>query len=355
MNFLLKIFARVPLSEKVLFAKHLSMMLKAGMSEIDSMRLIKRQIKSRSFLAILTEVIKDLENGQFLSVSLIKFKKIFGDLFINIIRIGETSGTLSINLNYLSAELKKSQLLRQKIRAAMIYPLVILFATLGVTSGLVFFILPKILPIFTSLKINLPLSTRILIGISQFLFAYWNWVLIGIAAFLILIFLLLKIPMMRYALHRLLFFIPFVSQMMKNANMANFTRTLALLLKSGVAIVEALNTTADTIPNLVYRKEMRQIAEWVKRGESIHKYLNKKENIFPPTVGRLIEVGEATGNLDENLFYLSDFYESEVDEMAKNLSSVLEPALLLIMGSIVGFVAVSIITPIYEITQNLRP
>ncbi|MEK7146654.1 MAG: type II secretion system F family protein [Patescibacteria group bacterium] len=349
-----KIFLRIPLAEKILFTKHLSMMIQAGMPEIDSLRLIRRQARSRSFIFILDKVLKDLENGQFLSVSLSQFIHIFGDLFINIIKIGEASGTLAENLNYLSTELKKSQQLRQKIRSAIIYPIVILVATVGVTGALVFFVLPKIMPIFASLNVKLPLTTRILIGFSNALYNYWHWILLGLAVLAIIFILLLKIRMIRFGIHRILIFIPIIGSISKSANMANFSRTLGLLLKSGVTIVEALNIAADSLPNLVYKREIHNTAQRVKSGESINKYLSEQEQFFPPTISRMIEVGETTGNLDNNLLYLAEFYENEVDETTKNLSSILEPLMLLVMGGIVGFVAVSIITPIYEVTQGLK-
>ena len=137
------------------------------------------------------------------------------------------------------------------------------------------------------------------------------------------------------------------------ANTADFTRTLALLLKSGIKIVESLIITSESVPNLVFRRAIREVAETVRRGESMHVYLNQHEHVFYPTVSRMIEVGDATGTLEPNLFYLADFYENEVDELTKNLSVVIEPLLLLFMGGIVGFVAISIITPIYEITQSI--
>lgn len=349
-----KIFLRLPLAEKILFTKHLSMMIQAGMPEIESLRLIRRQAKSRSFIYILDRVLKDLENGQFLSVSLAPFINIFGDLFINIIKIGEASGTLSENLNYLSTELKKSQQLRKKIQSAIIYPIVILVATVGVTGALVFFVLPKIMPIFASLNVKLPITTRILIGVSNALYNYWLWILLGFAAFIIVIVLLLKIRIIRFAYHRFIIFLPIIGGIAKSANMANFSRTLGLLLKSGVTIVEALNIAGNSLPNLVYQREIHNAAQRVKSGESINKYLTERERFFPPTISRMIEVGETTGNLDTNLLYLAEFYENEVDEATKNLSSILEPLMLLVMGGIVGFVAISIITPIYEVTQGLK-
>lgn len=138
------------------------------------------------------------------------------------------------------------------------------------------------------------------------------------------------------------------------SNVADFTRTLGMLLKSGTKIVEAVLITADSVPNAIYGRALREAAETLRKGEPLNVYLEKREYLFPPTATRMIEVGNLTGTLEPNLFYLADFYESEIDEATKRLTSVLEPLLLLLMGAIVGFVAISVITPIYEITQTFR-
>lgn len=348
-----KIFFKLPLSQKIIFTKQLAMMVRSGMSEVDSIRMIKRQVKSRSFKKILEILSQNLENGQLLSSGLEKFKNVFGDLFINIVKIGEASGTLSENLDYLSSELQKRQILSQKIRSALIYPVIILIATVGITGILVFFVMPKIIPVFSSLNVPLPLTTRFVIAVSNFMINYIGWIALGILIAAILFSLLLKFPKIKFLNHRLMIGLPVVGQIVTNTNVANMTRTLGILLKSGVKIVDALGITANTLNNLVYREEVLKSAEQVKKGDVIYSHLNQMPKLFPPLVGQMIEVGETTGNLDSNLFYLAEFYEDAVDQATKNLSSVLEPALLLIMGGVVGFVAISIITPIYAVTQNI--
>lgn len=349
----LKSFLRIPLSEKILFAKHLSMMVNAGMTEVDSVRLIRKQVKSKSFNYILDRILADLESGQFLSVSLRQFSSAFGEMFISLIAIGEISGTLSENLNYLAFELKKSQQLRSKVRSALIYPAVIFAATMGVSAILVFFVLPKILPVFYSLRIELPAETKFLIAGSNFLFHYYYWVIAGVFVFFILVMFLLKIPAVRYFYHRFILLLPFVGKTAVAFNMASITRTLGILLKSGIKIVEAVSTTSNMVSSDVYKRALLLTAEEIRKGEPLYKYFEKHPSLFPPTVSRMIEVGENTGKLEENLFYLADFYENEVDEITKNLSSILEPVMLVVMGTLVGFVVISIIKPIYQVSQSL--
>jgi len=346
-----KSLIRVPLPEKIMFTKHMSMMVKSGMSEIESIQLIRSQVKSRGFKIVLNDVIQGLENGQFLSATLSPYERVFGKLFINIISLGEVSGTLSENLGFLSSELKESQRLRSKVKSAMIYPAIILVATIGVVGALVLFILPRILPIFSSLGAELPLTTRILITTADFLQNYFFLVILGGVLLFIATLLLMRVNAIKYVFHRILLVTPFAGSISKKYNMANFTRTLGILLRSGVKIVEAVSTSSDIMKNLVYKKALLEASENVQKGEALYESLEKKTKIIPQTASRMIEVGEKTGNLDDNLDYLADFYKEEVSDNVANLSSVLEPALLLIMGGLVGFVAISIITPIYQITQ----
>ncbi|KKR55705.1 MAG: hypothetical protein UT92_C0001G0048 [Candidatus Curtissbacteria bacterium GW2011_GWA1_40_24] len=349
-----QILWRLSVSDKMLFAKHLSIMIRSGMPLLDSLWLLRRQAKSKTFQKIISGLIVDVDNGQFLSVSLEKYHSVFGDFFINIIRTGEASGTLADNLNYLHEELKKNYALKKKVKAAMIYPVIILGATFGIGGLLIFFVFPKIIPVFSSFKVKLPISTRILIALINFLTNYAVWVFLGLVSFAVLIWILLKIKKIKFVYHRVLLISPFLGKTITNINMTAFSRTLVTLLQSGIKIVDALLITADTMPNLVYQKELKLIAEHTKSGESMSRYLLERENFFPPTFSQMIEVGESTGRLNENLDYLADFYEAEVDEVFRNLSTILEPILLLVMGALVGFIAIAIISPIYEITQSLK-
>ena len=350
-----KIFSyRVPLSEQILFAKHLSMMLKSGITEVESLRIISDQIKSGGLKNILQKAIVSVENGQFLSEALMPYKATFGDLFINIIKLGELSGTLPQNLEYLANEITKKHKLINEVRGALIYPIVILIATIAVVGGLVIFILPKILPIFQSLNVTLPITTRILISTASILNTYYiPIVLVSISVIFGFIFLL-RLPGVRYAANRVLLATPVAGRITLDYNMATLARIIGLLLKSGVPIVEALRITSDIMPNIIYKRALLDASDSVRRGEPLYKYLDSKPHLFTVTLNRMIQIGERTGNLDTNLNYLSDFYENELNEKVKNLSTILEPALMIFMGLLVGFVAISIITPIYQVTQNIR-
>ncbi|MDO8466755.1 MAG: type II secretion system F family protein [bacterium] len=344
---------RVPLSAQAIFARHLAVMAKAGLPLLESLKLLKRESPSRAMGVILDQVIDDVSNGQFLSASLDRFRSIFGNLFINIIRVGESTGILPENLNYLADELKKKQALKRKVIGALMYPAVIVCATFGITGLLTVFIFPKILPVFESMKVDLPLSTRILIGVSNLLTNYGLLVFLGFLIFLVVAYILLRVTAIRYFFHRFILFLPIFGKMSRDVNLANFCRTLGLTLKSGVQVVEAITITSESLSNLVYKKKLNQAAEEIRKGEALSPFFAKHKKLFPVMVTQMISVGETSGNLSESLLYLSDFYETEVTESTGNLSTVLEPLLMVVMGVVVGFVAISIITPIYEITSSV--
>lgn len=351
---IIRIFQSVPLQERINFARHLSVATKSGLPLIEALKLIRTQASSKSLGRIIDDITRDIENGQFLAQALGKYEHVFGDFFVNLVKVGETSGNLSETLLHLSAELKKQKEVSSRIRGALIYPVVILFVTVAVTLFLTLFIFPKILPIFVSLGIQLPFTTRFIIEFLTLLSRYGIAALGGLIAIAVAFRLILSVEKVHFVFDRILISLPFISKILVNLTMTNFTRSLAVLLRSGMNIVDALEVAKGTFHNKFYRGEIDKIATSVKKGESIARYLATQPKLFPPMLSGMIQVGESTGNLEQNLLYLSEYYESEVDEIVKNLTSVLEPLLLLFMGLVVGFIALSIITPIYKVTQGLK-
>ena len=347
------LFFRLSLRDRMLFARHMEMMTRSGMQVLEALEVLKKQTTSKPFVKVLDSLIADVRNGHYLSVAMEKFGRLFGDFFINLVRVGETSGTLSENFKYLAIELEKKNELNKKIRGAMAYPIVILFATVGVTGIMSFFIFPKILPVLTSLNVTLPLTTRIFIALSEFMFAYGVWVFLGLIALVILFFVAIQNPPIRMRWHRFILGLPFVGRMSTYVNVVTIARTMNLLLRGGVKIVQALEITSATLANRVYRQEILEISKAVQGGEPMSRSMIANPKLFPATFSQMAAVGENTGKLDETLIFLADFYEGELDGATKNFSNILEPAMLLIMGGVVVFVAISIITPIYSISQTL--
>lgn len=345
---------RVSFLDKVLFAKNLALMIKAGLPLRESIATIQEQSKSKTFKKILDDILRNIDNGQPLAASLSRHPQVFDNLYINMIKVGEESGTLEENLGHLTLQLEKSHELRSKVKAAMVYPSFILTAVIALGAALTFFVLPQITPIFKTFDIQLPFATRILIAFTEIIQNYGLFILIGVIVLAVILFLISRIRLVKFLIHKITLKLPIAGAISRNVNIAHFSRTLGVLLKSGVPIVSALDITQTTLGNLVYQKELVEVAGEVQRGKPISDYLRKKETIFPLMVSRMVGVGEKTGNLEETLLYLSNFYEAEVDRSIKSLSTILEPILLLIIGAVVGFVALAIITPIYEITRGLH-
>ncbi len=339
--------------EQIIFTKRLGMVLRSGMPILQGLRMLEEEAHSKSIARIAKSLGDDVGAGLALSNALKKFENIFGQFYINIVRVGETSGTLPENLEYIAQELKKKDELRKKVVGALLYPAVIVVATLGITVLLIVYIFPKILPIFLSLKATLPLSTRILISLSTFLTQYGLWVFLGIIVFIVSYLLFLRIYQFSLLIDNIIVRLPIFGRLSQYYNLANSCRTLSLLLKSDVRIAHALEITTDSLNNKAYKKEFACAGEAVLRGERISNQLKTNPALFPPLLTQMMSVGEATGNLSDTLMYLSDMYEAEISDWTKNLASVLEPVLMLTMGLIVGFIAISVITPIYGITQNL--
>lgn len=359
MNKIFKLFYslvdRISIQEKIDFARHLAMVIKAGLPIFEGLTIIKEQTTSKALLEIVEQLMIDVSNGKFLADGLAQYDYVFGEFFINIVRVGEASGTLAKNLLYLSDELRRDKLLHGKVKSAMVYPLVILVATIAVTGFLTFFVFPQLIPVFANLNVKLPASTKFLIAAVDFLKSFGVAILFGMIVVLIVFRILLKkVLPIKYIADRFLFYVPVVSSLVINVNMVNFTRVLGLLLKSGVKIVEAITITADTFDNLVYKEALKKSAGDIQKGEQLATYLAKRKDIFPSLATGMIRVGENTGNLEENLQYLSEYFDEEVDTKLHNLTSLLEPLMLLIMGGMVGFVAISIITPIYSISQGIK-
>ncbi len=350
----LDIFENISEQEKIDFARHLAIIVKAGIPLYDGLLIIKKQSQSSRLIKIVDQLARDVSNGLFFADSLERYRTAFGDFFISVVRVGESSGTLAQNLLYLSDETKKRRDLKRKIKSAMVYPTVILVATLGVTAFLAFFVFPRLLPALTSSGGKLPASTLLLVSMIGFITKYGIILLIGIVALVFLFqFLFRKVQLLRYFMHSIILITPTFSKLSVDMNMVNFSRIFSLLLKSGVKIAEALTITGKTFDNLVYRRFIEEASQEIGRGGALAPFLEQKVRLFPSFVTSMIQIGEATGNLNENLIYISEYYEDEVSYNIDSLTTIIEPVMLLIMGLVVGFVAISIITPIYSISANI--
>lgn len=348
-------FLRLSLRDQIFFIKQLAVLLRAGIPIFTSLNILKKQSKSKSMHKIMAHVIKGVENGQYLSATLGKFKKVFGELTINIIAIGEVSGSLSNNLDYLALTLKKKQTLRRKVVSASVYPIFVIIATIAITIMLAVFVFPKILPVFKSMNYQLPWTTRFLIFINSSITNYGFLIAATIIIFIVAILLLLRIKKVHRRYDRILLSSPLISKLIQSYNVTNICRTIGLLLNSGTGVVRSFQITSNSTVNLLYKDELNRIADEIARGSVISVQMERNPKLFPSMMSQMVAVGESTGKLSDTFLYLAETHEEEMDELTKNLGTAVEPLLLIFMGILVGFIAISIITPIYGITQHLNP
>lgn len=344
---------RVSLAQKVVFAKHLAVMLSSGMLITEALEITADAAKGK-----MKSVIRDMSAavgaGNSLADALASHNKVFSDLFIDVVRAGEASGNLPKNLEHISTQLEKEMDLITKIKSAMTYPSVIFVAAIALALGMSYFVLPQILPLFTGLNIELPWTTRAVIWFSELVSDRGAVLFPATIAVLLGCVWLVRQPVSRPVTHLVLLHVPILKIIIRNSNLARFTLTLGTLLESGLPIDDALAITERTVSNLYYRRAVQSSLDRVATGGSLHTALASHSHLFPSLTTSMIRVGEESGSLDESLLYLSNFYEREVDSAAKTLTTALEPILLAIIGVVVGTLALSIITPIYEITGNIR-
>lgn len=341
------------LQDQILFTKRLGMILKSGMPIMEGLHMMGEESRTKSAAFIYRSLAIDVSNGQTLSSGLNKFPSIFGEFGVSIIRIGERSGTLHENLEYLASELKRKQTLKRKVVGALIYPAVIVCATIGITLMLTVYVFPKIVPIFESVKADLPLSTRILMKISMFLSTDWLWIAGGAFAFVGAFAMLMLWKAFHYVVDTVILRVPLFGKLTKLYNLTNICRTMALLLKSDVRIVESIELAANSTMNLVYRGELMAARDRLIHGQNISSQFKTRADLFPPLLSQMARVAETTGSLSGTFEFLSGMFEEEIDELTKSLTTLIEPILMITMGIVVGFIAISIITPIYSITQSL--
>ncbi len=345
-------FFPIPTLEIITFIHLLSVMVKAGMPLSKSLNALSKQTKSRKFSKVITEVSVSISKGNTFADSLSKHPDVFDELSVNMVKVGELSGTLEAILVLLSEQMKKDYELKSKVKGAMIYPAVILVVMFAVGLVVMLYVIPKMTAIFESLNVQLPASTRFLIATSNLLRNYGLVILGG----LILLGGLLKVFMRgkgSSVIDKIILKAPIFGEISKKINIARFARTTSSLVRGGVSISTALKTVSRTLSNHYYQVSIAAAAEKIEKGLSMKEILEGYGDLYPPIVLQMIEVGEETGSLDDILMDLAEFYEDEVTETTKNLSTIIEPILMVIMGVAVGFFAISIIQPMYSIGDAL--
>lgn len=347
------IFSSVKTQELVVFAHNLNTMMTAGLPLSRAMSILERQTKNKALKKTIASLIDEIGRGSTLSAGMQKFPKIFSPLFVSMVRAGEESGGLSQALEVVGNQLEKSYLLKKKIKGAMIYPSVVLTALVGIGILMFIYVVPTLSATFKELHTELPLSTRIIIGLSDFLANHIVIALgtiLGAVGFFVAA---LRTKAGRRMFEFSIFRLPVVGDLVRESNAARTARTLSSLLSSGVGMLEAITITEDVMQNSYYKDAMRIAGEKAQKGIPLSTVFIEQDKIYPPLVGDMVEVGEETGKLAEMLFNLAVFYENEVDDATKNMSTIIEPVLMLVIGGSVGFFAISMISPMYSVMGNI--
>lgn len=345
---------RVPVVEKIVFLQNLQVMVRTGFSLGHALDVLAQQTEHKGFQKIIKNITADVESGITLSTALEKFPKVFPELFVNMVAAGEVSGKLDEVLLRLTTQIKKDHQLISKVRGALMYPVIVLVAMVVLGTAMMVLVIPKLLGVFSESGGTLPLPTRILMGISYFMQHYIFFLIPGV---IILIFIFrwwIHSPKGRMLWHLLLLRLPIVGPILKKINLAHFTRTLSSLLKTDIPIVQTFQIIAKTMGNVVFRKSLNETAEELKKGSSIAKVLTAYTKLYPPVVSQMVSVGEESGTLDMISEEIAKFYEEEVDQVMSNLTSILEPILILLLGAGVGGIVVAVILPIYSLTDQIN-
>ena len=349
-----RIFSRLKADEQIIFTKNLSGMLRAGLSLFRALSVLKKQTKNTTLDKILTSLSNEINAGGTLSSGLEKFPEVFSKLFVSMTRAGEESGNLSNALSEIGVNLEKSHSLTKKIRGALIYPGVILSAMVLIGILMFAFVVPTLANTFKELGVQLPVSTRFIIALgnffSQYLILSFALIIGSVAGIISLV----RASFMEKYVDFIIIRLPIVGNLSKELNTARTTGTMSSLLLSGVSITRAIEITEDVVQNIYYKRVLKKAIEEVEKGAPFSKVFEENPNLFPVMMSEMIQVGEETGKLSDMLLQVASFYEGEIENKTKNLSIVIEPVLMVVIGAAVGFFAISMISPLYSIMDNIK-
>ncbi len=345
---------KVPLKEKMMFARNLSVMISSGLTVSRAVYNLGAQTKNKSFKKILESLFEDLQSGKNLSEGLAKYPSVFSELFVNMVKVGEAGGNLDEVLNIVATQLEKEHELLSKVRGAMMYPSVIIVAMIGIGILMLTYILPKITGVFKDMDVELPPTTQFIIKLSDIFKEHSLLVALSFVFLVVFLKIFLGTPAGKKTLSFLTLKLPIVNNIVIKVNCARFARIYSSLLRSGINVTDALQIVSNTLSNFYYKKAIEKGIEQIQKGIPLSKIVSSNEKIFPVLVTQMIEVGEETGKTEAVLMKLAEFYEEEVNQITKNMSSIIEPVLMILIGGAVGFFAVAMLQPMYGLMENIK-
>lgn len=355
-NYLYKTFSflgNVPTAQKIAFAKNLSAMTKAGLSLSRALSVIEGQAGNGKFKSVVEGINLEIKKGKTLSEALKNYPNVFSNLFVSMAKAGEESGGLSDALANVALQMDKTYRLQKKVKGAMIYPAVIISVMLVVGILMFIFVVPGITETFRELNTELPFSTKLIIGLSDFLTGHWFFSLLIIIFIILFFYFSLKTTPGKRLRDRIVIKLPLVADLIREANSARVARTLSSLLMAGVPVAQSIDITKGIVSNYYHRQILEEAGRVVEKGENISSVFMKNPLLYPTFVGEMMSVGEETGNMASMLSEVAIYYENDVEERTKDLSTIIEPVLMVIIGAAVGFFALSMVTPIYSVMDNI--
>jgi len=343
----------IKIHDKIIIARNLSAMLKAGLSLSRSLQVMEKQAKKKQLKSLMSGLNNLVASGKSLNESMSNFPEAFNSLFLAMVKAGEESGTLTQSLSIVGNQMDKAYALQRKIKGALIYPAIILGVMLIIAVIMLIVVVPSLTSTFKELDVELPLSTRVIIGLSDFITYHYISSLAIVITFVTSIWLFLKSSPGKRIFDLVILRIPIIGGIAKETNTARTARTLSSLLSSGVSVVRSTEITAEVLQNFYYKQVLVETSTVIQKGEPISKVFERYPNLYPPFIVDMISVGEETGNLSNMLSQVAEFYEEEVEQQTKDMSTIIEPFLMVFIGAAVGFFAVSMITPMYSVLNTI--
>lgn len=347
-----KILPPVGFADVVIVTRQLATMIQAGLVLSEALDILEEQQTNEYFKKVLGKISSDIKGGLDFAAAIEKHPEVFPGIYSKLIRAGQASGKLDTILEELATNMEKEREFRSKVRGAMIYPVVVVAMMFAVMLIMVFFVLPKLLSLYKDSGVELPLPTRIMMGFASFMTGYW-WAMLFLGVVVVISFKrYIATPDGKLTIDKLILKTPILGRVTNLVILTNFTRTFSLLVASGLSILESIKIVEDISSNRVYRTSLEVAYKGVERGLTFSSQLMGLP-VFPKIIGQMAKTGEETGKLDEIMAKISDYFEAESDNSLKNITTLIEPIILVILGVGVGFLVVSIIMPIYQLTTNI--
>jgi type IV pilus assembly protein PilC len=346
-------FKKVGYADVVNFTRQLATMIVAGLSLPDALRILRAQTTNPIFARLITDLEVHITGGGNLGDSLAKYPDVFSPIYVALVRAGESSGTLDTVLARLADTLESQAEFRSKVKGAMIYPVIIMVGMVAVVMVMMTVVIPKLTDLYRDFGIDLPTPTKILISVSTFFVHFW-WVMIGLMVAGVAGFTKWKkTPIGERMVDTVTLKIPLFGDLTKKVLLVEFTRTLAMLISAGIHILQGLQTLRDSLGNVLFRDAIDDISKKVEKGFPLGDTFAQYD-VFPPIVSQMMKVGEETGKLDDTLVKLSRYFESESEHLVRGLTTAIEPIIMIVLGVGVGFIVISVITPIYNLTSQFK-